>query len=118
MHNGVVADFISISRDLCNLMDDDLYANISGSTDSEHFAALYMTCLTNGKGKPSWEQKYEVREMKTALERTIESVVKLQQLKLGDKMQASSLNIAVTDGSQLVAFRFRNHGREQPPSLY
>ena len=118
MHNGVVANFISISREMCNLMDDDSYANISGSTDSEHFAALYMTYLTDGKGKTSWEQKYDVKKMKEALERTIASIVKLQQSKLGNKTQASSLNVAVTDGSQLVAFRFRNHAIEQPPSLY
>ena len=54
MHNGVVSDFVTISRDMVDLMDDDAYANIAGSTDSEHFAALYMTYLTDGKGKESW----------------------------------------------------------------
>lgn len=32
MHNGVVENFISISREMCKLMDDDSYANITGST--------------------------------------------------------------------------------------
>ena len=118
MHNGVVAGFISISRDMCKLMDDDSYPNICGSTDSEHFAALYMTYLTEGKGKESWEQQYPVSKMKDSLEMTIHSVVKLQREKLGDKVQANSLCVAATDGSQLVAFRFRNHAIEQPPSLY
>ena len=118
MHNGVVADFISIAREMCDLMDDDAYANIQGSTDSEHFAALYITYLTDGKGKDSWEEQYPVTKMKEALQKTIESVVKLQRKKMGDKFQPSSLNIAATDGSQLATFRFRNHKTEQPPSLY
>ena len=118
MHNGVIADFVSISRDLCNLMDDDSYANISGSTDSEHFAAVYMTYLTDGKGKASWEQQYPVPKMRDALQKAIGSVVDLQRQKLGDQAQANSLNVAVTDGTQLVAFRYRNHAVEQPPSLY
>lgn len=118
MHNGVVADFVAIARDMCKLMDDDAYANIQGSTDSEHFAALYMTYLTDGKGKASWEQQYPAMKMKEALHQTIDSVVQLQQKILGPKFQPSSLNIAATDGSQLVAFRFRNHAVEQPPSLY
>ena len=118
MHNGVVADFISISRDMVDLMDDDSYANISGSTDSEHFAALYITYLTDGKGKYSWEKQYSVYQMRDAMRKTIGTIVQLQRKKLGDKAEPNSLNLATTDGSQLVAFRFRNHTIEQPPSLY
>ncbi|KAI9880848.1 MAG: hypothetical protein M1830_010443 [Pleopsidium flavum] len=119
MHNGVVTDFLSIRRAMCELIDDDAYANISGSTDSEHFAALYMTELTNGKGKASWDEQYSTAEMKAALHKTMGTVVKLQREKLGgDRAQPNSLNVAATDGSQLVAFRCYNHAVEQPPSLY
>lgn len=118
MHNGVVSDFVTISRDMVDLMDDDVYANIAGSTDSEHFAALYMTYLTDGKGKESWEKQYTVHQMRDAMRKTIGTVVRLQRKKLGDKAEPNSLNLATTDGSQLVAFRFRNHAIEQPPSLY
>ena len=118
MHNGVVSDFVTISRDMVDLMDDDAYANIAGSTDSEHFAALYMTYLTDGKGKESWEKQYTVDQMRDAMRRTIGTVVQLQRKKLGNKAEPNSLNLATTDGSQLVAFRFRNHAIEQPPSLY
>ena len=118
MHNGTIADFVTISRELCNLMDDDSYANISGSTDSEHFAALYITYLTEGKGKASWERQYPIMKMREALRKAIGSVVELQRKKLGDKAQANSLNVAATDGTKLVAFRYRNHAVEQPPSLY
>ena len=124
MHNGVIADFLDIKRDMVDLIEDDAYANINGSTDSEHLAALYMTYLVQhaghgGKGAAAWEQAYNVKTMSEALRQAIMSVVSLQQKKLGDKtMHANSLNVAVTDGKQLVAYRFRNHGTEQPPSLY
>ncbi|MCJ1272306.1 hypothetical protein MMC21_000092 [Puttea exsequens] len=118
MHNGMVSDFVSICRDMVDLMDDDAYANIHGSTDSEHFAALYITYLTGGKGKASWEKQYTVLHMRDAMRKVVGTVVELQRKKLGAKAQPNSLNLAATDGSQLVAFRFRNHATEQPPSLY
>ncbi|MCJ1310456.1 hypothetical protein MMC25_004120 [Agyrium rufum] len=118
MHNGVVADFLSISREICKLLDDDTYANIDGGTDSEHFAALYMTFLTGGSGKEAWERQYSVSEMRDALHKALGTVIETQKAILGDKAAANSLNVAVTDGSQLVAIRARNHQVEQPPSLY
>ena len=119
MHNGVIADFIFICRDMCKLMDDDTYANISGSTDSEHLAALYITYLTNGAGKSSWEKTYPVAAMRDALKKAMGTVIKLQSSAVeASKRQANSLNVCASDGSQLVAFRCRNHALEQPPSLY
>ena len=118
MHNGQISSFLSISREICTHLDDDVYGNISGSTDSEHFAALYMTYLTGGKGKTSWEEGYTVEQMKEALEKAVSTVIGLQKNRLGDSAEPNSLNVAVTNGSQLVALRFRNHPVEQPPSLY
>ncbi|KAL9109313.1 MAG: hypothetical protein Q9227_006068 [Pyrenula ochraceoflavens] len=124
MHNGVIANFLDIKRDMVDLIEDDAYANISGSTDSEHLSALYITyltqkCQTGKKGAAAWEDEYPVKAMSEALGKAIASVVSLQRKKLGSsKMQANSLNVAVTDGEQLVAYRFRNHIMEQPPSLY
>ena len=99
-------------------MDDDAYANIHGSTDSEHFAALYITYLTERKGQKSWEQQYTVKQMRDAMRKVIGTVVNLQREKLGLRAEPNSLNLVATDGSQLVAFRVRNHATEQPPSLY
>lgn len=99
-------------------MDNDSYANISGSTDSEHFAALYVTFLTGGRGKDAWEKRYSVLQMKDAMRKAFGTVIRLQREKFGDDAGPNSLNVVTTDGSQLVAFRFRNHAVEQPPSLY
>jgi len=48
----------------------------------------------------------------------VKTVVELQKKILGDKAHPNSLNLAATDGTRLVAYRFRNHANEQPPSLY
>jgi len=119
MHNGVVTNFMDIKRDMLNLLEKDAYENIHGSTDSEHLAALYMTFLTKHAGRPSWEQKYSVSEMKGALTSALKTIIELQQKILGkDKAEANSVNVCVGDGEQMVAIRFRNHEVEQPPSLY
>ena len=118
MHNGVISDFITISRDMVDLLDDDVCANIAGSTDSEHLATLYILYLTEGKGKSNWDKQYTVSQMRDAQRQVVGSVIELQRSKLGKNAQPNSLNIAITDGSQLVTFRFRNHAKELPPSLY
>jgi len=118
MHNGYISDFTKISRQMCNLMSDDCYESVSGSTDTEHFAALYVTYLTFGDGKAGWEKQYTPKEMMKALQHTVNTVIDLQEKALGDKAQPNDLNVSTTDGTQLVAIRFRNHPTEQPPSLY
>jgi len=118
MHNGVIADFTGIGRALTMEIGDDEYANIQGSTDSEHFAALYITYLTKGKGKEGWESQYDVDSMSSALYKAMQTVIEMQQKKYGDNAKANSLNVCATDGEQIVAFRCRNHATEQPPSLY
>jgi len=118
MHNGYIADFKKISRQMCNLMSDECYDNISGSTDTEHFAALYMTYLTFGDGEAGWEKAYSTENMLEALQSTLNTIIDIQEKSLGTSAQPNDLNIAVTDGTQMVAMRFRNHTTEQPPSLY
>jgi glutamine amidotransferase len=118
MHNGVVSGFSSIRRDMTDLMAYDAYCNILGSTDSEHAAALYITNLTNHGGKETWQKRYTLDEMLAALTKTIGQILELQKKKLGEKARPNSLNFCTTDGTKLVATRFRNHVVEQPPSLY
>jgi glutamine amidotransferase len=53
-----------------------------------------------------------------ALQHTINTIIDLQFHTLGEAAAPNDLNVAVTDGTQLVAVRYRNHPSEQPPSLY
>ena len=121
MHNGVISNFVDIKREILQVIEKSAYENIHGGTDSEHLAALYITCLTKGQGPgpDSWEEQYPVTKMFEALSAAIKIVINLQQKVLGvANAEANSLNVACTDGEQLIAFRFRNHEHEQPPSLY
>lgn len=118
MHNGSVSDFTEIRLAICNLVAHDIYTNVLGTTDSEHVAALFVHYLTNGRTKESWEEEYTARQMAEALHSAVRTVIELQQKILGSKAKPNSLNLAVTDGTKMVAYRFRNHVEEQPPSLY
>lgn len=56
--------------------------------------------------------------MFNAMNKTVVQIMELQQKHLGPKTAANSLNFCITDGSKLLAIRFRNHATQQPPSLY
>ncbi|KAK0287333.1 hypothetical protein LTR35_002828 [Friedmanniomyces endolithicus] len=118
MHNGVVAGFSAIKRAVCGEMSEAAFGAISGGTDSEHLAALYMTYLTSGGDASAFSKTYGVREMEEAMRRTVATVIETQKRLLGSKAAPHSLNLCATDGTRLVAYRFRNHATEQPPSLY
>lgn len=118
MHNGVISNFSAIRRELTDLLSYDAYCNVLGSTDSEHAAALYITNLTNHGDKSTWERPYSVNAMFAAMRKTIIQILQLQHDKLKEKNTPNSLNFCTTDGTKLLAIRFRNHANQQPPSLY
>lgn len=123
MHNGSISDFEMNARAVCEKMHHDAFAAMTGRTDSEHFAALYMTHLgrnsrnAGNNGAASWEENYTAAQMKAALIKTLEDVFTIQEALLPE-LPGNSLNIAVTDGDSMVAMRVRNHVSEEPPSLY
>ncbi|KAH8723658.1 nucleophile aminohydrolase [Phaeosphaeriaceae sp. PMI808] len=118
MHNGAISNFSAIRRNMTDLLSFDVYCNIFGSTDSEHAAALYMTNLTNHGDKKSWEESYPLTAMFAAMSKTVIQIMQLQHNTLGASNTPNSLNFCTTDGTRLLAIRFRNHATQQPPSLY
>ncbi|KAF2708663.1 N-terminal nucleophile aminohydrolase [Pleomassaria siparia CBS 279.74] len=118
MHNGVVSGFSMIRREMTDLLSFDAYCNVFGSTDSEHAAALYMTNLTRSRDKTSWQETYPLDAMLHAMTQTLVQIMELQKRLRGSKRTPSSLNFCTTDGTKMVAVRFRNHVKEVPPSLY
>ena len=99
-------------------MSDAAFANVFGATDSEHIAGLYITFLTSFGPASNFENTYHVSEMLAALQKTIATIITLQEGYLGEKRTPNSLNLCVTDGVSIVAVRFRNHRTSQPPTLY
>ncbi|EJF61033.1 N-terminal nucleophile aminohydrolase [Dichomitus squalens LYAD-421 SS1] len=121
MHNGSVAHFDEVKRALALELSDAAHVRVKGTTDSELLAALFFTYLQAARGEEVWERAHPLEEMKACLERAIQRVLTLQaeaMARVGRTPDASSLNVAVTDGEQLLAIRFRNHATEHPPSLY
>lgn len=124
MHNGTVGLFPQIRVAMLNTMSPAATLQIKGTTDSEHLAMMFFTCLAKRvgvRGPPVFESSYKLQDVRAALEEGITLTIGLQKKyaeENGVPFEASSLNIAITDGEQLLAFRFRNAEKEHPPSLY
>jgi len=121
MHNGEVTHFPMIKRELLAELSEEALAQVKGTSDSEHLAALVFTYLEQKKGLSVWETSHPLEDVKEALEKAISTIIALQKRVLPTKnvdFGASSLSVAITDGQQLLAIRFRNHPTEHPPSLY
>lgn len=132
MHNGGVANFSKIKRQLLARLSLASYSLIQGTTDSEHAAALFIDCLPG----QNMHGDYTSDQIKEALRQTVAVLVHLSnEVEQAEKAAssdsglhavsssaadhvASSLNFAVSDGRTVVATRFRDHVEEHPPSLY
>jgi glutamine amidotransferase len=121
MHNGAIGNFSQIRVPLLNKLSLLAQQHIKGTTDSEHFAMLFFTYLAervNVHGSELLEQAWELADIKAALERAITVLLEVQREVIGATCERNSLNVAITDGEQLLAARFRNAEHEFPPSLY
>jgi glutamine amidotransferase len=115
MHNGVVANFSKIKVPLLGKLSEQAYANIFGTTDTEHVAALFFTYLGN-----DWHAELPIEKLKQAMVKTLQDVLALIQESVKDNevLPHSSLNFALTDSCQLLAVRFSSMDEVEPPSLY
>jgi predicted glutamine amidotransferase len=96
MHNGVIADFASVKRDLTFAVDPSLYPEIKGTTDSE---VLFHLALTLGlRDDP-------IAGMSRAIG-FVESVGHTHSVEC--PMQGT---IAVSDGTRIWAFRYSSLGQ-------
>jgi len=111
MHNGVVPEFKRIKRRLRELLDDDTYNGIEGTTDSEHLFGLFLHHLGADRAR-----QRSVDELANALQEMIKTVLHL--LAANGIELACSLNIAIADGVHVVCSRFRSSQSQDPPSLY
>jgi len=121
MHNGGVSHFDEIKTTVATQFSRGARGFVMGTSDSEHLAALFFTCLERARGPRAWDTTHPLTEIKRALEEAITRIIDIQKqavAQTGEPFEPSSLNVAVTDGTQLLAIRFRNHPTEHPPSLY
>ena len=111
MHNGTIEGFTKIKRALRHALCDEAYHWIKGETDSEHFFALFIHHLLK-KAKAAYQQKDFIYALSGA-------VTDLKELFSVHKMEEDFyLNVAITDGENLIASRYDTNKEIESPTLY
>ncbi|MBO3103438.1 class II glutamine amidotransferase [Cellulomonas fengjieae] len=98
MHNGLLAGFAAMKRDLVLAVDPELYPYIEGSTDSE---VLFYLALTFGLQQ----------DPPTAVSRAVglvEEVARAHGIAFPVQM-----TVATTDGTRVWAFRYSTEGQSR-----
>ncbi|MFE2167280.1 class II glutamine amidotransferase [Streptomyces sp. NPDC059447] len=96
MHNGAIAEFERLQRDLCMAVDPALFPFIEGSTDSE---VMFYLAVTFGLDQ---DAPGAVARMAGFVERLGE------QHGVAEPLQ---MTVAVSDGTRLWAFRYSSQGK-------
>ena len=98
MHNGLIADFHVVKRDLVLAVDPSLYSSIEGSTDSEVFFYLALT-LGLEDDPPG------------AIERAVGLIEDVgRRAGVAHPIQ---MTVATTDGTSMWGFRYSSEGRSR-----
>lgn len=108
MHNGTIFGFDKLVRRLRQGLSDESYAQIKGSTDSEHLFSLFIDAIRD-IANPSLDA------IVTALTATIAQVEHLREVL--QIAEPATLNLVVSNGMCLVATRYASPGT-QSNSLY
>jgi predicted glutamine amidotransferase len=98
MHNGLIADFHEVKRELVLAVDPSLYSSIEGSTDSEVFFYLALT-LGLEDDPPG------------AVERAVGLIEDVGRR--AGVVHPIQMTVATTDGTSLWAFRYSSEGRSR-----
>jgi predicted glutamine amidotransferase len=101
MHNGLIRDFQRVKRELVLAIDDSLFPNIEGTTDSE---VMFYLALTFGLED----------EPVGAVERMVGFVEEIGR-KHGVELPIQ-MTVAATDGGSIWSFRYSSEGDSR--SLY
>jgi predicted glutamine amidotransferase len=110
MHNGDVANFRAVRRKLLESVCDEAFSNVYGSTDSEHFFALFIDSLLE------LDEADPALRMAKALARAISRAMEL--VETTGSADDSYLNVAISDGERAVVSRFTDAADGVPESLY
>jgi glutamine amidotransferase len=98
MHNGLIAGFHELRRDLSMAIDPELYPDIEGSTDSE---ILFYLALTYGLANDPVDAVARAVGLVEDIARHHEVAHPIQ------------MTVATTDGDTLWAFRYSSKGRSR-----
>ena len=99
MHNGCLAGFHEMKRDLAMEVDPALFADIEGSTDSEMFFFLALTFGLRDDPPRRGRPRGRASSRRSAARHGIEFPVQM--------------TVATTDGDTTWAFRYSSEGRSR-----
>jgi glutamine amidotransferase len=123
MHNGGVAHFPRVKRNLLNSLTQKSFELIHGTTDSEVIGAIFVDKLKEviEASEKAYDQRPKssvfLADLKGAMLLALKHVITHVTDVMGEEALPSSLNCCMTTGDIVVACRFRNCENE-PPSLY
>lgn len=121
-HNGRLERFQSWRRRLLDLVDDEAFALVKGTTDSECIFALILTYLArdgSGAGMSPIHQRTGFGEMR--LMNAVKAVIRQihQVFATVDIEGYNTCNFCLTDGNTVVVTRYCDQAPDvPPPSLY
>jgi predicted glutamine amidotransferase len=98
MHNGLIADFHEVKRDLVLAVDPSLYPFIEGSTDSEVFFFLALTLGLEDDPPAAVARAVGLIE-ETGAQHGVEHPIQM--------------TVATSDGTRLWAFRYSSEGKSR-----
>lgn len=116
MHNGNVTGFWQRRRRFLDRLSDDSFQAIRGTTDSEHMFGLFLDRIATKRDAGTQAQDVEtsLADIADSLAETLSQVAEL----VADQEPTSTLNLAVTDGDQLVVSRCVVGDPEHANTLY
>lgn len=106
VHNGTIRNFEKVKRPLIEKLNDKLFFNIKGETDSEHLFFLIMQHLYYGTKNT----------LESAIKEAFDWIVNLQAQH--DDESFSKINIFITNGKEMIATRFASKNQEALPLSY
>lgn len=109
MHNGALEDFRAMRRPLTRRLSDRAFAQLAGSTDTEHAFALFLDRL-------GFVEQPDAAQLAEAMTATIAELLEIRRAE--GIASPCFLNFAVSDGRHLVATRHVSQPGLEPHSLF
>ena len=113
-HNGDIGGFEKIRRPLVNLLSDEAFSSIKGSTDSEHLFALILDQLRKQTNTESNAESTDA--MANAMQDAVDIVNNLAQEHAPG--HHCYLNMVLTNGQEAVVCRYTSDQDDKASSLY
>lgn len=110
MHNGDIGGFPIIRRHILNSLSDSIFAQVRGTTDSEHFFAMFLEEIIKRDHMEPWDK------IPSAMMSAIREVISLAKKYAPE--ERSYMNMVVSDGHYSLAVRFTTDDPQYADSLY